>query len=367
MNGTFRVLFDVTILLAAPFAHGLAQDIAPKPPAPVASKTLDEAERRVIRLYAKALPSVVTIQTATRRSGLLVQSGLGSGVVISKHGHLLTAEHVVSDEDVILVKGSDGVPRPASILFSEPGADVALLKLDQPPDDLVPVVMGDSETLAVGQSLYVIGSPRGLENTLTSGLLSGFRDFNRLYDGTIRVRFLQTDAAINSGNSGGPVFDSGGQLVGIASRISTSSGGSEGLGFVVAINGIRKLLALEGRTWTGFQGVFLSKEQLATLFNMDREGGLLVQRVVSGSPADQAGLRAGTYPVQYAGQTILLGGDLILEVGDQVTCHGYCLEKAEEHMKQLDRIAITYLRGGVERSVQLDVSQARRNFLLELR
>ena len=122
--------------------------------------------------------------------------------------------------------------------------------------------LGDSDQLVVGQDLFVIGNPRGLANTFTSGILSGVREFAQLYDGTILVEFLQTDAAINSGNSGGPILDSSGRVVGIASRILTQSGGSEGLGFAVAINSVKQLLALEDRSWTGFTAIYLGRAEL---------------------------------------------------------------------------------------------------------
>ncbi len=142
------------------------------------------------------------------------------------------------------------------LLFSEPRADIALIKLIDPPD-ITHAKLGDSDNLAVGQRVYAIGSPYGLEFSFSAGHISGFRDFDRLYDGTILTEFVQTDAAINSGNSGGPLFNTKGDVVGIASRIITASGGSQGLGFVVSINTAKQLLALEERVWIGFEGIFL--------------------------------------------------------------------------------------------------------------
>ncbi len=323
-------------------------------------------EARTVELYRKVLPSVVTILTQSRvvsPLGLSRQGGLGTGVLISPDCHVLTAAHVVDGADAIVVKTQDGAFRRSELIFSEPDADVALLRLVEPDAGLPHAELGDSDRLAVGQSTYIIGNPRGLENSLSVGHISGFREFNRLYDGTVLAEFIQTDAAINSGNSGGPVFDSQGRVIGIASWILSHSGGSEGLGFVVAINTARQLLALEDRAWTGMEAVYLNAEQLGALLNLDAEGGLLVQQVARNSPADRAGIRGGSVPAQVGGATILLGGDLILELGGREACHAECLVAAHDHIATLDRIPVTLLRGGKRLDVTVDVSSTRRSFL----
>lgn len=342
-----------------------SQDHAPRRvrEAPV---DLDPHELQTLRLYSELVPAVVAIRTLTPRmgsSGLTMVSGLGTGVLIAPDCHILTAAHVVDGATQIIVKTQDGRERPARRVFTEPGADVALIQLNQPDPELTHAELGDSDRLAVGQSLFVIGNPRGLENTFTAGILSGFREFAQLYDGTILVEFLQTDAAINSGNSGGPVVDSKGRVVGIASRISTQSGGSEGLGFAVAINSVKQLLALEDRVWTGLESIYLNHEQLETLFHLDLPGALLVQSVESGGPAHVAGLRGGTIPSRIGVRDLVLGGDLILELGGQKACHAECLVAAHGALGKTDRIRVTFLRGSEQREVFMDVAQSRRNFL----
>lgn len=323
-------------------------------------------EKHTVDLYRRALPTVVMVLTTTGGSGPgreQIVRGLGTGVLIAPDCHILTAAHVVDGAQEIVVKTQDGVLRPAKVIFSEPGADIALLQLEQPDDELPHAPLGDSDRMAVGQRLYVIGNPQGLENSFSSGLVSGFRDRGRLYDGTILVEFIQTDAAINSGNSGGPVFDTQGRVVGIASRILTQSGGSEGLGFVVAINTAKQLLALENRAWTGIQAVFLNSEQLGLLLNLDLPGGLLLQKVAANSPAQRAGLRGGVILARLGPLQILLGGDLILEFGGQDACHSACLAAAHEHISHLDRIPVTYLRGGKLLKTELDVAETHRTYL----
>ncbi len=329
---------------------------------------LSDDEARSSSLYERVLPTVVTILTSERtltHEGQEIREGLGSGVLISKESHVLTAAHVVAGADRILVKTFDGRLREAELLFSEAGADIALLRLVEVDPSLPHAVLGDSDVLAVGQSTYVIGSPYGLEHSFSVGHISAFREFSRLYDGSILVEFIQTDAAINSGNSGGPVFNSKGEVIGIASRILTVSGGFQGLGFVVTINTAKQLLALEDRTWMGIESVFFTREQLALLLNLDLEpdGGLLVQRVAKGSPAEKAGIRGGAIPVVILGQEVLLGGDLILAFDTQDTCHEQCLLHARSHLAGLDRIRVSYLRGGKRMETEVDVSATRRNFL----
>lgn len=324
------------------------------------------SEASDVALYREVLPTVVTI-FATRDQatpeGPRQQRVLGSGVLISPECHVLTAAHVVENADEILVKTQDGRMRPARLLYSEPTADIALVRLETPDATLKHAELGDSDRLAVGQRAYVIGAPYGLENSFSVGHVSAFREFGYLYDGTVLAEFIQTDAAINSGNSGGPVFDSRRRVIGIASRIVTRSGGSEGIGMAVAINTAKKLLALEDRAWLGLDGVFLSSEELAALFHVRAPGGLLVQHVTPGGPAARAGMRGGRIPAQIQGRSFLLDGDLILEFGGQEACHVECLVRAGGKLGCARRIRVKLLRAGESMEVVLDVAETRRSFL----
>jgi len=231
------------------------------------------------------------------------------------------------------------------------------------PPVLTHAKLGDSDHLAVGQRVFAIGSPYGLEFSFSAGHISAFRDFDRLYDGTILAEFIQTDAAINSGNSGGPLFNTKGEVVGIASRILSVSGGSQGLGFVISINTAKQLLALEDRIWIGFEGIFLDQEILSQLLNQDLEGGVLIQHVEKNSPADKAGLRGGTIPAKIFGNDVLLGGDLIIQIGEQETCHAECLANAYKQISALEKVPVKLLRNGKSVETVIDVSKSHRNFL----
>ena len=214
-----------------------------------------------------------------------------------------------------------------------------------------------------GQRAFAIGSPYGLENSFSVGYISGFHEFNSLYDGAIKAEFIQTDAAINTGNSGGPIFNSQSEVIGIASSIITQSGGFQGLGLVVAINTAKQLMALENRVWLGIEGVFLTRAMIAAIMNHDLDGGVLIERVAKGSPADKAGLRGGSLSGRLMGREFLLGGDLIIQFNTKEACPLECLFDAKKHLSGMDEIPVTFLREGVEMATVVDVSQSRQNYL----
>jgi len=357
--------FVVLMLCVAMVAGSAAPKHAPRK-VRHAPADLSPDELRTVRLFQKIRPTVVTITVRAEiaiRGGVVSRKGLGSGVLVGPAGRVLTAAHVVADARAIDVKISNGSSYPARVVYSQSRADIALLELEGAPVHLPAAPLGDSDRLAIGQRTYVVGSPGGLENSFTVGIISGFREFDRLYDGTVLAEYIQTDAAINSGSSGGPTFDSKGRVIGIASRILSRSGGSEGLGFVVAINTAKALLSQSDHPWVGIEAVFLDHDAVAKLLNRDLEGGLLVIRVASGSPADRAGLRGGSIPAKLGDEDVLLGGDLIIVYNGQEACHAQCLIQSASRAVGADHIPVTFLRNGVEKRTVIDVSKNRRNLL----
>ena len=175
-------------------------------------------------------------------------------------------------------------------------------------------MLGDSGKVEVGDQIFIVGAPYGLSHTLTVGHLSARHQPNTIYSELAGAEFLQTDAAINEGNSGGPMFNLTGEVIGIVSHIISKSGGFEGLGFVVSANMVRTLLFEQRSFWSGMQG-FVLRDQLAKIFNVPQSTAVLVQRVAAGSPAERTGLRPGTRKATIDGQTFLVGGDIILSVG----------------------------------------------------
>jgi serine protease Do len=329
---------------------------------------LTHDESQAASVYQRILPAVVTIFTSQKvfEKGQESQQGaIGSGVLVSPRSHVLTAAHVVSGAEEILVKTQDGEMHPAEFLFSEASADIALIRFLTPVPGLQHAELGDSDQLVVGQAAYAIGTPYGLENSFSVGHISAFRDFGRYYDGTIPAEFIQTDAAINVGNSGGPLLNSKGQVIGIASRILSVSGGFQGIGFVVPINTAKALLSFKNRFWLGIEGIYLNEEAISKLLNRTLKGGLLIERVAKGSPADQAGLQGGSIPAKMLGRDFLLGGDLVISFGNEEACDSECLVEANKRFAGSDKLPVQFLRGGVVMNTSIDLAGSRMNFLEE--
>ena len=200
-RGGYRISLRVaTVILIAFFAAACMTQAKAESNLRAIPDYLASDELQAAKVYRKVLPTVVTIYTSKKvlqHGGQVEQGGIGSGVLISAECHVLTAAHVVKGADEISVKTHDGKLQPAELLFSETSADIALIKLITPDPELEYAELGNSDQLAVGQMAYAIGSPYGLENSFSVGHISGFRDFDRFYDGTIRAKFIQTDAAIN--------------------------------------------------------------------------------------------------------------------------------------------------------------------------
>ena len=269
--------------------------------------------------FHKVKQSVVIIRTQQKelapspQGGMVSANGLGSGVLISSDGKILTAAHLVEAADATLVEFSDGELIPARVLGAVHNADVALLQLAHPPANVVVAPLGDSDKMDVGDEVFLVGAPYGLSYTLTAGHISGRHAAdNRVSDSALR-EFLQTDAAINQGNSGGPMFNMNGEVIGIVTNILSQSGGSEGLGFAATSKMARQLLLDQKPFWSGIEG-FLLTGDLARALNVPQPAGLLVERVADGSPAARAGVIAGSMRANIAGEDLLLGGDIVLEV-----------------------------------------------------
>ena len=304
------IVFCILILMTS-CALPVQKDLVPDAEA----KSLSEVFRRV----NPAVVIVLTKEFAYSRmepGAMVTRGGFGSGVVISKDGLVMTAAHVVQVADAVAVRFQDGRTLEAKVIGASMQADVALLRLDSVPYDLVTVELGNSNLVDIGDEVFVVGAPYGVDHTLTVGYLSGRRMPRSACRQLVPIEFLQTDAAINQGNSGGPMFSVDGKLIGIVSHIMTRSGGSEGLGFAISSNSAKALLLEQKSFWIGLDVYFVSGG-LATALNVPQEAGLLVQRIANGSPGAEMGLRAGMIPVKVGHDEILLGGDIILEVQGQ--------------------------------------------------
>lgn len=271
--------------------------------------------------FRKVSPAVVIVKTkrvdvsTLSEQTMTIIDGLGSGVLISNDGKILTAAHVVQTADVARVEFPDGQEINAHVVGSDVRSDVALLQLDQMPKGIVPASLGDSDKIEVGDQIFVIGAPYGISQTLSAGHLSGRHRLNKIDDGTTSLETLQTDAAVNGGNSGGPMFDIDGNVIGIVSSIVSHSGGSEGLAFATAVNTAKQLLLDRKPFWSGIDGLMVTGD-LAKALNLPQPAGILVERIGEGSIGSRLGINPGTFKVTIQGADILLGGDVILSVND---------------------------------------------------
>jgi S1-C subfamily serine protease len=274
--------------------------------------------RDAFRNVSQAVVIVRTKRVEVAPSGdepMAIVDGLGSGVLISNDGKILTAAHVVQTADVASVEFLDGQEIPARVVGSDVQSDLALLQLKEMPKDVAPATLGDSDKVEVGDQVFVIGAPYGISQTLSVGHLSGRHRLNSNNESATSLEFLQTDAAINTGNSGGPMFDMQGNVIGIVSSIMSHSGGSEGLAFATAANTAKRLLLDQKPFWSGIDGLVVTGT-LAKALNLPQAAGVLVQRIGDGSIGSRLGINPGTLRVTILGTDILLGGDVILGVNN---------------------------------------------------
>jgi serine protease Do len=239
----------------------------------------------------------------------------GSGVLIDDQGTILTASHVIQTAEEVTIKFLDGQEVPASIIASANWGDIALLKIDQQINLPEPVILADSDKVRIGDNVFVVGAPFGFSHSLSAGYISSrFMTGAMLGSGTMEV--FQTDAAMNPGNSGGPLFNMEGEVIGIASHIRTTSGGFNGLAFAVTTNQIRQLLE-KVSSWSGIEGAVISGKK-AELFNLPQKAGLLVQKVAANSWGGKVGLHPSTIQAVIDGEAMTIGGDIILQIGSMV-------------------------------------------------
>jgi S1-C subfamily serine protease len=322
-------------------------------------------EPTIAKLFQQVDPAVVEIavvqqMVADTGPARRVSSGaLGSGFLISADGRIMTAAHVVQVADEVSVRFVTGDTVKARVLAADRGADVALIQAESVPAGVTPAALGDSDTAMVGDQVFVIGAPYGIAHSLTVGHVSARRTPSQLFGGFEQVEILQTDAAINQGNSGGPMFNMRGEVIGIVSHILSSSGGFQGIGFVITSNLAHRVLIENPSPWTGLDGVLITGE-VAKALNIPQTAGILVENVATGSPAAAIGLRPGTLSAAIAGQKITLGGDLILAINGVTIGSPEFSRRIQEKNRSLtgaDQFVLRVLRDGnvIELSRSLSV------------
>jgi putative serine protease PepD len=314
--------------------------------------------QEVVRRVSPAVVEVLVGGTADPLAGVVDDvSALGSGFVIDQKGRILTNQHVVQDASTVTVRFSDNTVSKARVLGTDPSMDIAVLQAETLPEGIEPVALGRSADLEVGDPLIAIGNPLGQDRTVTTGIVSALKRTIEAPSTDPITNVIQTDAAINSGNSGGPLFDDQGRVVGINSQIQSRSGGSDGIGFAVPIDAVRPVaesIIATGEphhAWLGIRGQPLTPA-LAERLGLGERGGVAVVEVVDGSPADDAGIVAST-----SGPDAVVpeGADVIVAVAGRPVEDMADVTQQVSGRRVGERLAITVLRDGqeVERSVTL--------------
>ncbi len=317
-----------------------------------AAPAFDTEEQQNIGVYKKALPSVVNI-TSTEVAfdffyGAVPQQGQGSGFILTKDGLILTNNHVIGNAQRVEASLADKHKYKAKVLARDPNHDLALIKIEAP--DLVPVTLSDSRNLVVGQKVYAIGNPFGLNGTMTRGIISAIRSV-RSPNGAPIEDAIQTDAAVNPGNSGGPLLDSRGDVICITTMIASNGADqSSGIGFAIPINTARAILddyAKYGyirRPSLDIVTMAIGPD-IAEQIGLAADYGILIERVLPGGAAEKAGLHGGTQRAYQGNTPVMLGGDLIVAMDGEEITSPQDLAAAMNSHRAGDVVTITVFRG----------------------
>lgn len=379
MKNTLKIIFGLALLMAG-FLAGTAwktndttQTDLPSEQLTEADKktpteeeptslpeVLNSAEKATISLFKQAAPSVAFITTSTRRWNFFtrdvteIPKGSGSGFVWDKEGHIVTNYHVIQGADKAQVTLADGETYEANLVGIAPGKDLAVLKIEAIAD-LRPIPLGQSENLQVGQSVYAIGNPFGLDQTLTTGIISALgREIESVAGIPIR-EVIQTDAAINPGNSGGPLLNSSGKLIGVNTAIYSPSGASAGIGFSIPVDVVKWVLPElieHGRLMRPTLSIEYASEQINRRLGIE---GVLIIQVLTGGAADKAGLQP-TYRDRRGAISL---GDIIVAVNGVAVKNSNDMILELEKFKPADRVMLRVLRNEREMEVEVELDAAR--------
>ncbi len=367
----------VAVGCGAPQGPAPLATATPPPDAPVV--TAGDGEEDLAALYARVIPAVVSIRVIRPAEPLLslaplpegdegYAQGQGSGFIVDAAERLVvTNHHVVEGAELIEVVLHDGSVVRATLLGHDPDADVAVVRLEETAGDLAEVSLGDSRSLAVGQRAVAIGNPFGWQGTMTVGIISGLGRTLNLGHPSAEVggarfsipQMIQTDAAINMGNSGGPLLDAAGRVIGMNTAMQSAGGVSGGVGFAVPVHAVQRVLpalVAEGRyvyPWLGISGTDVQPVHVEAM-GLQVGRGALVTDVAAEGPAARAGLRGASGVADYYGAPVPVGGDVIVAIdGQPVRQFDDLLTWLVENASPGDRVAVTYLRDGKEHTARV--------------
>jgi S1-C subfamily serine protease len=327
----------------------------------------------VNEIYRRAASGVVRINATTNSTatpgtgnpwGTPQQSAIGSGFVIDKTGHIVTNYHVVEGADIVTVSFSNRDTVKAEIVGTDPSSDLAVLRVNTSASALTPLALGDSDQLQVGDPVVAIGNPFGLDRTATSGIVSALQRLITAPNRFTIDHVIQTDAPINHGNSGGPLLNARGQVIGVNTQIETgdTASGNVGIGFSVPSNTVKDVVAQILRTghvdhaYLGINGNSITRDVAGT-YNLPVKAGVLVETVTNRSGADKAGLRGGRKQVVVAGETFILGGDIIVKFdGRQISSIEQLRDAVAAH-KPGDKVKLVIYRSANRTSVTVTLGR----------
>jgi S1-C subfamily serine protease len=327
----------------------------------------ESGAKPVQQIYEEAGPGVVQVTTSGVDSGNpffgpQATSSLGSGFVVDRDGYIVTNYHVIEDAQEIEVNFSGDDRVPATIVGSDPSTDLAVLKIDAQSRALTPLPLGNSDTVHVGDAVVAIGNPFGLERSVTAGIVSALQRDITAPNGYTIDKVIQTDAPINQGNSGGPLLNARGQVIGVNSQISSETGGNVGIGFAVPVNTVREVVSQikeSGKVEHAYLGVQMQAitPELAETVNVPLDEGVMVVGVVEGSPADEAGLQGGDQQVIVGGRSYVLGGDIVTRADGQPVTSPDDLRSMIMEKSPGDSMTLDIQRGQSPRTVIVTLGQ----------
>ena len=327
---------------------------------------LTEDESINVRIYRQASPAVANILTKATEYDFFMDpvpiEGAGSGFVIDPRGYILTNFHVVEGAQSIEVVLGDQSRYPAKFIGADQRNDVALIKIDPKGKRLVALALGDSGAIQVGQKVLAIGNPFGFQSTLTTGVVSALGRTVQTSQTTFIDEAIQTDAAINRGNSGGPLINSRGEVIGINSAIYTPTGTTAGIGFAIPINTAKSIandLITDGRVHRAFLGIETMpvNDWLSQALDLPVQDGLLVERVTRGSPAAGAGIRGGDRVAQAGMRKIAIGGDVIVAIDGQKIANQFDMNVILNRKRPGDSVNVSLYRGGKKMDIPVKLGE----------
>src|SRR5712692_6116610 len=327
---------------------------------------LTDEESINVRVYRQASPAVANVLTKATAYDFFMDpvpvEGAGSGFVIDPKGYVLTNFHVVQEAQSIEVVLGDSSRYPAKFIGADQRNDVALVKIEPKGKPLAALPLGDSGTLQVGQKVLAIGNPFGFQSTLTTGVVSALGRTVQTSQTTFIDEAIQTDAAINRGNSGGPLINSHGEVIGINSAIFTPSGTTAGIGFAIPINTAKMIahdLMTDGRVHRAFLGVETLQVSawLSEALDLPVKEGLLVERATKGGPASAAGIQGGNRVAEAGMRKIAIGGDVIVAIDKQKVASQLDVNLALNHKRPGDNITVTVYRGGKKMDIPVKLGE----------